>query len=36
MHAVQNDEAQDFVLEQAGGEETAKPAVKKTALAKKP
>lgn len=36
MHAVQNDEAQDFVLEPAGGDETAKPAVKKTGGTEKP
>jgi len=31
MHAVQNDEAQDFILERPGsGDETSKPAVKKT------
>jgi hypothetical protein len=34
MHAVQNDEAQDFVLERP--EEQAKPAVKKTGGTKKP
>jgi hypothetical protein len=34
MHAVQNDEAQDFVLERT--EEQAKPAVKKTAGTEKP
>jgi Domain of Unknown Function with PDB structure (DUF3857) len=32
MHAVQNDEAQDFILERPdSGDETSKPAVKKTA-----
>jgi Domain of Unknown Function with PDB structure (DUF3857)/Transglutaminase-like superfamily len=36
MHAVQNDEAQDFVLERAGGDQTAKPAVKKTGSTKTP
>lgn len=36
MHAVQNDEAQDFVLERAVGEETAKPAVKKTGSTGRP
>ena len=31
MHAVQNDEAQDFILERPGsGDEPSKPAVKKT------
>jgi hypothetical protein len=36
MHAVQNDEAQDFVLERAVGEEQAKPVVKKTGSTEKP
>lgn len=37
MHAVQNDEAQDFMLERPGaGEEQAKPAVKKTSTKAKP
>ena len=30
MHAVQNDEAQDFILERPGGTEETKPAAKKT------
>jgi hypothetical protein len=36
MHAVQNDEAQDFVLERAGGEKTGQPAMKKTGSTGKP
>jgi hypothetical protein len=36
MHAVQNDEAQDFVLERPGGEEQANPAAKKIGVTTKP
>jgi hypothetical protein len=37
MHAVQNDEAQDFMLERADrGDDQAKPAVKKISAPAKP
>ncbi|MDP9340348.1 MAG: DUF3857 and transglutaminase domain-containing protein [Acidobacteriota bacterium] len=36
IHAVQNDEAQDFILERPGSDETGKPDVKKAGASSKP